>query len=218
MEIAVLGTGSVGRSLAARLDQLGHTVTLGTRDPGATAAREEYAGWAATAPGVRLATFADAAASASGLLVNASGGTVSLEVLRLAGAADLDGSVLLDVSNPLDFSAGFPPTLSVKDTDSLAEQIQREFRGLRVVKALNTLTAELMVHPETLAEPTTVFVCGDDAPAKATVTELLQSFGHTDVLDLGDLSSARGAEMFLPLWLRIMGSLGTAGFNIRVVR
>lgn len=217
MDIAVLGTGSVGRAVSARLAELGHPVLLGTRDPDATAAREGQAAWAATAPGVRLTTFADAAASAD-LVVNASGGSVTFDVLRAAGLADREGVVLLDISNPLDFSAGFPPTLTVKDTDSLAEQVQREFPRLRVVKALNTLTAELMVHPGTLPEPTTVFVCGDDADAKATVTGLLESFGHTDVLDLGDLSSARGAEMFLPLWLRIMGSLGTASFNIRVVR
>ena len=217
MEIAVLGTGAVGRALAARLDQLGHSVTLGTRDPAATAAREEYAAWAAAAPGVRLATFAEATATAE-LLVNASSGAVTLDVLRQAGAGERAGVVLVDISNPLDFSAGFPPTLSVKDTDSLAEQVQRELPDVRVVKTLNTLTADLMVHPGSLPEPTTVFVCGDDAAAKATVTDLLQSFGHADVLDLGDLSSARGTEMFLPLWLRIMGSLGTASFNIRVVR
>ena len=217
MEIAVLGTGSVGRALAARLDQLGHSVSLGTRDPGATAAREEYAAWATTAPGVRLATFADAAASAE-VLVNASSGAVTLDVLGQARVGERAGAVLVDVSNPLDFSAGFPPTLSVKDTDSLAEQVQRAFPEVRVVKALNTLNADLMVDPGSLPEPTTVFVCGDDADAKATVTGLLESFGHTDVLDLGDLTSARGTEMFLPLWLRIMGSLGTAGFNIRVVR
>ncbi len=217
MDIAVLGTGSVGRAVSARLDQLGHAVALGTREPDATAVRDEYAAWAATAPGVHLTTFADAAASAE-LLVNASSGMVTFEVLSSANVGDRDGVVLLDISNPLDFSAGFPPTLTVKDTDSLGEQVQREYPGLRVVKALNTLTAELMVHPGSLPEPTTVFVCGDDAGAKATVTGLLESFGHTDVLDLGDLSSARGAEMFLPLWLRIMGAVGTASFNIKVVR
>jgi len=217
MDIAVLGTGSVGRAVSARLDQLGHAVALGTRDPEATTARDDHAAWAATSPGVRLMTFADAAATAE-LLVNASSGVVTLEVLRSAAVGDRDGTVLLDISNPLDFSGGFPPTLTVKDTDSLAEQIQREFAGLRVVKALNTLTAELMVHPGTLPEPTTVFVCGDDADAKATVTGLLESFGHADVIDLGDLSSARGAEMFMPLWLRIMGALGTGSFNIKVVR
>lgn len=216
MDIAVLGTGVVGLEIAGRLVDLGHAVTLGTRDPGATAAREEYAGWAATAPGARLATFADAAAAGE-LVVNASGGTVTLEVLE-AARDHLAGKVLLDVSNPLDFSAGFPPTLFVKDDDSLAETVQRAFPEARVVKALNTLTASVMVHPEQLPDPGTVFVCGDDADAKAAVTALLTAFGHTDVLDLGDLATARGPEMFLPLWLRVMGALGTATFNVKVVR
>lgn len=217
MDIAVLGTGTVGREIAARLLDLGHTVTLGTRDPEATAAREEYAAWAAGAPGARLATFADAAAAGSDLVVNASGGTVTLEVLE-AARDHLAGKVLLDISNPLDFSRGFPPTLFVKDDDSLAEQVQRAFPEARVVKALNTMTASVMVHPEQLPDPGTVFVSGDDPAAKADVIGLLTAFGHLDVLDLGDLATARGAEMFLPLWLRTMGALGTATFNIKVVR
>lgn len=216
MDIGVLGTGTVGRALAGRLLELGHAVTLGTRDPGATAAREGYAAWAATAAGARLATFRDAAAAGE-LVVNASGGTVTLEVLAAAGD-HLDGKVLLDVSNPLDFSRGFPPTLFVKDDDSLAEQVQRAFPRARVVKALNTMNASVMVHPERLPEPGTVFVSGDDPAARAEVAALLASFGHTDVLDLGDLSTARGPEMFLPLWLRTMGALGTAEFSVRVVR
>lgn len=216
MDIAVLGTGVVGREIAGRLVALGHSVTLGTRDPDATAAREEYAVWAATAPGAGLATFADAAAAGE-LVVNASGGTVTLEVLE-AARDHLAGKVLLDVSNPLDFSAGFPPTLFVKDDDSLAETVQRAFPEARVVKALNTLTGSVMVHPEQLPDPGTVFVCGDDPDAKAEVAALLTAFGHTDVLDLGDLATARGPEMFLPLWLRLMGALGTATFNIKVVR
>jgi predicted dinucleotide-binding enzyme len=126
--------------------------------------------------------------------------------------------VLLDISNPLDFSQGFPPTLFVKDTDSLGEQVQRAFPDARVVKTLNTLTADLMVNPKNLGEESTVFVSGDDAAAKATVTELLRSFGHTDVIDLGDISTARGAEMLMPVWLRLMGTLGTANFNIKIVR
>jgi predicted dinucleotide-binding enzyme len=125
---------------------------------------------------------------------------------------------VLDVSNPLDFSAGFPPSLFVKDTDSLAEQIQAAFPEARVVKSLNTLTAQLMVEPGLLGEATTVFVSGDDAAAKATVTELLTGFGHQDVIDLGPLETARGTEMWLPLWLRTMGALGTGMFNIKVVR
>lgn len=217
MKIAVLGTGTVGRTVAARLAELGHDVTLGTRDPEATAAREEYAAWAAAQPGVALATFPDAAASAD-LVVHAGSGHAALELLDQAGAENLAGKVLLDISNPLDFSAGFPPTLSVKDTDSLGEQIQRAHPDARVVKALNTLTADLMVHPQALGAESSVFVSGDDPTAKQTVTGLLISFGHTDVIDLGDITTARGAEMWLPLWLRLMGALGTASFNIKVVR
>ena len=225
MDIAVLGTGIVGQTVAGRLDELGHSVAIGTRDPQATAARVDsdqmgnppFSTWHAAHPGVELTTFADAAAGAT-LVVNASSGTVALDVLGLAGADNLAGKVLLDISNPLDFSAGFPPTLFVKDTDSLAEQIQRAHPQAKVVKALNTLTAALMVDPGSLGQSSTVFVSGDDADAKAQVVELLESFGHDDVLDLGALETARGAEMLLPLWLRLMGALGTGQFNFKIVR
>jgi predicted dinucleotide-binding enzyme len=141
-----------------------------------------------------------------------------MEVLRLAGAENLAGKVLLDIANPLDFSAGFPPTLFVKDSDSLGEQIQRAFPDTRVVKTLNTLNASLMVEPKTLGESSTVFVSGDDPEAKASVSGLLQSFGHDDVIDLGGIETARGTEMLLPIWLRLMGKLGTAHFNFKIVR
>ena len=225
MNIAVLGTGSVGRALAGGLSRLGHTVSVGTRDPEATLARTEpdgmgnppFAAWHADHPDVRLTTFADAAAGAE-LVVLAGNGFAALDMLSAAGAEHLAGKPLLDISNPLDFSAGFPPSLFVKDTDSLAERIQAAFPEARVVKSLNTLTAPLMVEPGLLGEPTTVFVSGDDADAKAAVTGLLTAFGHQDVIDLGGIETARGTEMLLPLWLRTMGALGTGMFNIRVVR
>ena len=225
MKIAVLGTGMVGQTLAARLSGLGHDVTIGTRDPQATLARTEpdgmgnppFSAWAADHADVRLATFADAAAAAE-LVVNATSGAAALPALELAGADNLAGKVLIDISNPLDFSQGFPPTLFVKDTDSLGEQIQRAFGKARVVKTLNTLNADLMVDPASLGAESSVFVSGDDVAAKATVTELLESFGHTDVIDLGDISTARGTEMLLPVWLRLMGALGTAAFNFKIVR
>lgn len=210
MRIAVLGTGSVGRTVSARLAELGHDVVVGTRDPEATAARDD-------APAAVLATYADAVRDAD-MVLNATSGLVSLEVLGGIGAEALAGRVLVDISNPLDFSGGFPPTLSVVDSDSLAEQIQRALPDTRVVKSLNTLTADLMVHPESLGEATTVFVSGDDGEAKAVVTDLLAELGHRDVIDLGDLSTARGQEMWLPLWLRVMGALGTARFNLKIVR
>ena len=217
MDIAVLGTGPVGRAMAGRLSELGHRVTIGTRDPEGTAAREEYAAWASRHPEVGLATFADAAAGAV-LVVNASGGDVSLEILASAGADNLAGKVLLDISNALDGSRGFPPTLFVKDDDSLPETIQRAHPDARVVKSLNTMNNALMVDPQRLGEDTTVFVSGDDPEAKATVTELLRQMGHGDVIDLGGIDTARGPEMWLPLWIRINLALGGNDFNIKVVR
>ena len=223
--IAVLGTGMVGQAIAGRLNELGHSVVVGTRDPEATLARTEsdqmgnapFSTWLGAHADVELATFAGAAAGAD-LVVNASSGTATLEVLRLAGADNLAGKVLVDIANPLDFSAGFPPTLSVKDTDSLGEQVQRAFPKAKVVKTLNTLTASLMVEPKSLGESSTVFVSGEDAAGKATVVELLESFGHDDVIDLGGIETARGTEMVLPIWLRLMGTLGTGHFNFKVVR
>ncbi len=211
MNLAVLGTGTVGRTIAARLAELGHHVRLGTRDPEVTRTRD---GWT-DLTGVDLLTFAGATDGAD-MVVHAGSGASALELLALAG--DLAGRVLVDISNPLDFSAGFPPTLSVKDTDSLGEQIQRAFPETFVVKTLNTLTAELMAHPDRLPEPTSVFVSGDDAEAKQRVATLLAEMGHRDVIDLGGIETSRGVEMWLPLWLRLMGSLGTAEFNVKVVR
>lgn len=217
MQIAVLGTGTVGRTLAGRFDQLGHDVTLGTRDVELTRGREDYTAWAGEHPGVALASFADAAGAAE-VVVNCLPGSTTLDVLRRVGSSNLTGKVLLDVSNPLDGSVGFPPKLFTTSDDSLGEQVQRDHPGARVVKTLNTLTADLMVHPEALGESTTVFVSGDDAAAKQVVTGLLRELGHDDVLDLGGIETARGPEMYLPLWLRTMGALGTASFNLRIVR
>ena len=227
MKIAVLGTGMVGRTIAAGCADLGHEVAIGTRDPEATLARTEpdahgqpaLPRLARRAPrGARSRTFAEAAEQAE-LVVNATNGGVSIEVLTQAGAANLAGKVLLDIANPLDFSQGFPPTLFVKDTDSLGEQIQRAFPDAKVVKTLNTMTAALMVEPALAAGGDhSVFVSGNDDDAKKTVIDLLESIGHTDVIDLGDLSTARGTEMLLPIWLRLMGALGTPMFNFKIAR
>ena len=226
MRIAVLGTGMVGQAVAARLDELGHAVTVGTRDPEATRGRTgaDQMGnpgvgtWVEQHPSIGLATFADAARDAD-LVVNATNGAVSLEVLTLAGADHLADKVLVDIANPLDFSQGFPPTLFVKDSDSLGEQIQRAFPDTRVVKSLNTMNANVMVHPATVGGGDhSVFVSGNDDTAKKTVAELLSSMGHTDVIDLGDISGARGTEMLLPVWLRLMNALGTPAFNFKIVR
>ncbi len=226
MKIAVLGTGTVGRTIAGALAGLGHDVEIGTRDPKATLARTEpdmmgtapFAQWHAAHAGIGLAAFADAAAGAE-LIVNATQGGGSLAALAAAGTGNLAGKVIMDVSNPLDFSQGMPPSLNPVNTDSLAEQIQRAFPQSRVVKTLNTMTASVMVDPARVAGGDhSVFVSGDDADAKAAVTAILQGFGHRDVIDLGDITSARGAEMLLPIWLRLWGALGTGEFNFKIAR
>jgi 8-hydroxy-5-deazaflavin:NADPH oxidoreductase len=226
MKIAVIGTGMVGQALAGRLAELGHDVTVGTRDVAGTMARTApdamgnppYSVWASAHPDITLATFADAAAGAE-LVVNATSGSAAIAALQAAGAANLAGKVVIDISNPLDFSRGFPPSLFVKDTDSLGEQIQSAFPDAKIVKSLNTLTAALMVNPALLAGADhSVFVSGNDPEAKKTVTGLLESFGHTDVIDLGDITSARGTEMLLPIWLRLMGTLNTGMFSFKIVR
>ena len=226
MRIGVLGTGMVGQVLAAKLAEAGHEVVVGTRDPAATLARQEpdgygnppFSAWHAQHPDVKVGSFADAATHGE-LVVNATAGAASLDALRLAGEANLHGKVLVDLANALDFSKGMPPSLLVSNTDSLGERLQRAFPDVRVVKSLNTMNALLMADPRQLADGDhTVFVCGDDDEAKAQVTQLLtEAFGWRDVIDLGDLSAARATEMVLPVWLRLMGTLRTPAFNIKVV-
>lgn len=216
MRIAVLGTGMVGRTIGGKLVELGHEVTMGSR----SADNEDAAGWAEGAgEGAATGTFADAAAGGE-LVFNCTAGSGSLEALGAAGADNLAGKVLVDVSNPLDFSQGMPPTLAVCNDDSLGERIQAAFPQARVVKALNTVNALIMVDPGKLSEAHTIFLAGEEAEAKARVGELLEGFGWPadQILDLGGIESARGMEMYLPLWLRMMGALDTAAFNIRVVR
>ena len=209
MKIAVIGSGVVGRTLANAFGRLGHDVVVGTRDPEVTARRDEWAGL-----DLPLQPLADAATGAE-VVVNAVTGAVSLEALA---EVDLDGKILIDVSNPLDFSNGFPPTLTVKDTDSLGEQIQRAHPEARVVKTLNTVNAGIMVHPGSLPEKSSMFLAGDDPLARETVRELLSELGWTDIVEFPTIEGARGLEMWLPLWVRLMDALGTAEFNLRLVR
>ncbi len=204
----------VGQALATKLVELGHDVIMGSRQAG----NEKAVEWAAVAGGTAgEGTFATAAAFGE-LVVNATSGVASLAALAAAGAENLTGKVLVDVANPLDFSAGMPPTLTVCNTDSLGEQIQRAFPDSLVVKALNTISADVMVTPGVLDGSHNVFVAGDDAGAKTEVAELLVSFGWppVDILDLGDITAARGLEMYLPLWLRLWGATGTRDLNVKV--
>jgi predicted dinucleotide-binding enzyme len=227
MKIAVLGTGAVGQALAGKLAELGHEVTVGTRDPEATLARTEpdnmgnppFRVWREEHPALGLATAGDTTADAE-LVVNAANGAGTIAMLEAAGEQGLDGKVLVDVANPLDFSRGMPPSLLVSNTDSLGEQVQRRFPRAKVVKALNTMNCEVMVDPAKVPGEHDVFLCGEDAAAKQQVTELLASFGWPAgrINDLGGIEAARGTEMYVALWLRLWGTLGTGYFNIALAR
>lgn len=215
MKIGILGTGMVGNTIASKLVALGHEVMMGSR----TANNEKARAWVAqTGARARAGTFADAAAFGEMIWVCTSGaGTI--EAVHSAGPANLDGKIVVDVTNPLDFSRGMPPRLSVANDDSLGEQVQRAAPGARVVKALNTINCNVMVDAGRIAGDHDTFVAGNDADAKARVTEILRrDFGWRHVIDLGDISGARATEMYLPLWLRLYGALGSADFNVHVVR
>jgi predicted dinucleotide-binding enzyme len=217
MKIAVLGTGMVGQAIANKLVALGHDVKMGAR----SATNEKAAAWQSQIASERasVGTFAEAAAFGE-LAFNCTSGAASLDALTAAGAANLRGKVLVDIANPLDFSKGMPPTLSILNEDSLGERIQRAFPEVRVVKTLNTVNAELMVNPGRLGGGAhTMFLAGNDAAAKAQVRGMLvEGFGWRDILDLGDITMSRGTEMYLPLWVRMYGALGTPHFNVQVVR
>jgi 8-hydroxy-5-deazaflavin:NADPH oxidoreductase len=215
MKIAVLGTGVVGETIGARFCELGHDVMMGSR----TSNNEKALKWKAkTGANANVGAFAEAAQFGE-IIFNCTAGMGSLEALDLAGAENLAGKILIDVSNPLDFSKGMPPTLSVSNTDSLAEQIQRAFPDTKVVKTLNTVNAYIMVNPSLLAAEHDMFICGNDNSAKSKVNEILrQSFGWKTVIDLGDITGARTMEMLLPIWVRLYGILGTPNFNFHIVK
>ncbi len=215
MKIGVLGTGMVGKTIGTKLAALGHSVKMGSR----TANNEKAAEWV-KANGVNTShgTFADAAAFGE-ILFNCTSGMASLEALKLAGSANMSGKILVDISNPLDFSKGMPPTLSVCNSDSLGEQIQRAYPDAKVVKTLNTMNCVLMVNPTLVPGAHDVFLSGNDAGAKAKAADILKNwFGWKSVIDLGDITTARGTEMLLPLWIRLMGNFQSPNFNFKIVR
>ena len=217
MKIGVLGTGVVGQTLASGLVEAGHEVAMGSRN----ADHEGAVAWASEAgEAASQGTFADAAGFGE-VVINCTAGIASLEALDAAGAENLDGKVLIDLANPLDFSRGMPPTLTVCNDDSLGEQIQARFPDAKVVKCLNTVNCALMVAPASVPGDHVIFMSGEHADAKGRVKGWLGSwFGWRpeQVVDLGGIQTARGTEMMLPLWLSLWGVEGTPFFNFQIQR
>ena len=229
MKIGILGTGSVGQTLASKFTSLDHQVMLGTRNVEeklASQARDHFGNppfseWYNQNRQINLGTFAEAAAFAE-IIINATEGLHSINALQLAKEENLKGKIIVDISNPLDFSKGMPPTLypELSNTSSLGEEIQKTFPASKVVKTLNTMWAGLMVNPAMINNGDhTNFICGNDVEAKEKVKSMLNEFGwkNENILDIGDITSSRGMEGILPLWLRIMGVRQTGAFNFKVV-
>jgi 8-hydroxy-5-deazaflavin:NADPH oxidoreductase len=217
MKIAVLGTGMVGNAIGTKLVNIEHQIMMGSRTASSDAAQE----WLRSVGGkARIGTFAEAAAYGE-IVLDCTNGANSVAALRQAGAANLRGKILIQVGNPLDTSRGMPPSLTMCNIDSLGEQVQREFPDVRVVKALNTVNCDIMVEPSRVPGDHDLFICGNDAAAKRDVAgRLSEWFGwkSTNIVDLGDITNSRGTEMFLALWVRLWGALGTPHFNIHVIR
>ncbi len=229
MKIAILGTGTVGQTFASKLSSLGHDVIMGTRNVAeklASIAKDGYgnppfAEWHKANSNIKLGAFAEAAAFGE-MILNATQGANTINALTLADAKNLNGKIVIDVANPLDFSKGMPPSLipELSNTHSLGEEIQKKFPAAKVVKTLNTMWCGLMVNPAMIGGGDhTAFICGNDADAKGKVNLLMNEFGwkNENILDLGDISAARGTEAVLPVWLRIWGATQNGAFNFKIV-
>lgn len=229
MKIAIIGTGNVGQTLAAKLIEVGHDVFMGTRNVAEKASdaikadneNSSFSEWYKRNSKVKLVTFREAAAAGE-MVINATRGDASINALRMAGASNLENKILIDVSNPLDFSKGIPPCLiaGYNNTNSLGEEIQKEFPGAKVVKTFNTMWCGLMVDPKLIGGGDHVnFISGNDTAAKALVVTLLYQFGWQsgNIIDLGDISAARATESILLIWLRIMTVTQTGAFNLKIV-
>jgi 8-hydroxy-5-deazaflavin:NADPH oxidoreductase len=230
MKISIIGTGTVGQTVASKLIEQGYEIMLGTRNVKeklTSNLRDAYGNppfseWHNANSGAKLGTFEEAGLFGE-MLINATLGASSVAALKLTGKGNMAGKILIDISNPLDFSKGMPPSLmpGFNNTHSLGEEIQKTFPDTKVVKTLNTMWSGLMVNPGLLAEGDHInFISGNDAGAKAEVKKILNQFGWKDenILDLGDITGARATESLMPIWLKVMSTIHTGKFNFRLIR
>jgi hypothetical protein len=228
MKIGIVGSGTVAQTLGTRLAERGQSVMISSRDTsrgkdlgerGALPSADEWVAVQRAAGRDAAAGSFDAAAVFGELAIVATPGLNALDALATVERAALAGKIVVDLSNPLDFSHGMPPILGVCNTESIGERVQAAFPEARVVKTLNTVNVNVMIDPGALGEDTHLFVAGNDAEAKRWVTDRLLKglLGWKLVLDVGDITAARGLEMYLPLWLRMLGATGTSMLNVKVV-
>jgi 8-hydroxy-5-deazaflavin:NADPH oxidoreductase len=204
MRVGVLGSGVVGQTLGRGFVELGHEVKLGSRTP----EKGELAEWAkGRGRNASIGTFADTARHGE-LLVLCCLGEAANEVIDLAGPSHFDGKVVIDATNPLDFSRGMPPTIFVGLSDSLGERIQKKLPQSRVVKCFNIVPNSLMIRPELGGTTPTMMIAGNDDGAKSQVTEILREFGWTETVDIGGIDGARWLEALVPLWVRAAAKVG----------
>jgi predicted dinucleotide-binding enzyme len=214
MKIGVLGSGGVGRRLAAGFRTRGDDVMIGSRDPEKAELREWSAGPGA---GVELGTF-ERTAEHGEILVLAVLGDAAEEAIAAAGPERFTGKVVIDAMNPLDFSGGFPPKLSIVGNDSLGERVQRTLPGAKVVKAFNTIGNAYFVEPRFSDGHPTMLIAGDDEGAKHTVAGILADFGWADVVDIGGIEGSRELEAICIVWVKVGGARGSwdHGFKLLV--
>lgn len=230
MKISIIGTGSVGQTIASKLVELGHDVLMGTRNVSeklAGTAKDSYGNppfseWHKANSRIKLGSFAESAAFGE-LIINATHGGNSIDALKLAQAKNLDGKVVIDIANPLDFSKGMPPSLlpGLNNTNSLGEEIQKSFPNAKVVKTLNTMWCGLMVNPGMIGGGNHInYISGNDNDAKTKVKKLLNQFGwkNENLIDLGDITASRATESLLPIWLKLWGITKTGAFNFSIVK
>jgi predicted dinucleotide-binding enzyme len=226
-KVGILGTGMVGQIIGAKLAELGYQVTIGTRDVAKTLAKKErnqygappFGEWHTQHQNIQVGSFSDAARFGEILFICTNGGG-TLDAIRLAGSENFKAKTVIDISNPLDFSRGMPPSLfpQFSNTNSLAEEIQKALPEANVVKTLNIVNCEVMVDAKKTGGDPTMFVAGNSAKAKDEVKGILKQFNWSDTIDLGDVTGARGMEMILPIWVRTMQATQNRYFGFKIVR
>jgi predicted dinucleotide-binding enzyme len=214
MKVGILGSGDVARSLGTGFASKGHEVTLGTRNPN----KSELKKWLKENDGkASVGTFAEAAARGELLVLAAKGDAVEA-VLDAVGPRAFDGKIVIDATNPLDFSNGMPPGLFVGTTDSLGERVQRKLPRSKVVKCFNIVNHGMMTNPKTRAGLPDMLICGNDKAAKRQVAKILKEFGWAEPIDVGGIDGARWLEAWVPLWVRIANELGSWQVALKILR